>query len=101
MYIAQINVFFFITLIVNVYILKETKLWIANILYLFYQGNKSEMHGLVVRIQNILVYDQSNKLLYFLIDMLLKWYYFMYGLIMNCCAFQKGQNKFTLMHIIC
>jgi hypothetical protein len=45
---AQFCFIFFITLIVNVYILKETKLWIFNILCLFYSGNKSEMHGLAV-----------------------------------------------------
>ncbi len=34
-------IFFFITLIVNVYILKETKLWISNILYLLIRETKA------------------------------------------------------------
>jgi hypothetical protein len=60
------------------------------------------MHVLVVQIQNILVYDQSNKLLYFFIDMLLKWYYFMYGIIMNCellCFPKKSKQIYVDVYI--
>ncbi len=39
MYMAQINVcFFLITLIVKVYIIKETKLWIFNIFTFYFLG---------------------------------------------------------------